>query len=127
MAQAATGAIAPAGGVRVTLNDLSGNDKHYNNLTELPLDAMIADKANWTDFSWAHFTTKPVFGDGTVSVTSTTEGYATLAGYSKEKYRNTEFQFKYQQRAAANDDGNYGLVIWTLTAMSQILHGTAAA
>lgn len=107
------GAIAPAGGVRVTLNDLSGNDKHYNNLTELPLDAMIADKANWTDFSWAHFTTKPVFGDGTVSVTSTTEGYATLAGYSKEKYRNTEFQFKYQQRAAANDDGNYGLVIWT--------------
>ena len=107
------GAIAPAGGVQVTLNDLSGNDKHYNNLTELPLDAMIADKANWTDFSWAHFTTKPVFGDGTVSVTSTTEGYATLAGYSKEKYRNTEFQFKYQQRAAANDDGNYGLVIWT--------------
>ena len=33
------GAIACPGGVQVTLNDLSGNDKHYNKLTELPLDA----------------------------------------------------------------------------------------
>ena len=64
--------IAPAGGVQVTLNDLSGNDKHYNKLPELPLDAMIADKANWTDFSWAHYTPKPEFGDGTVSIASTT-------------------------------------------------------
>ena len=45
------GAIAPAGGVQVTLNDLSGNDKHYNKLTELPLDAMIADKARQLSYA----------------------------------------------------------------------------
>ena len=45
------GAIACPGGVQVTLNDLSGNDKHYNKTTELPLDTLIADTANWTDFS----------------------------------------------------------------------------
>ena len=109
------GAIAPAGGVRVTLNDLSGNDKHYNNLTELPLDAMIADKANWTDFSWAHYTPKPEFGDGTVSIASTTETKWALAGYKKQKFRNTEFQFKYRQTAAENDSktANYGVLSWS--------------
>ena len=109
------GAIAPAGGVQVTLNDLSGNDKHYNNLTELPLDAMIADKANWTDFSWAHYTPKPEFGDGTVSIASTTETKWALAGYKKQKFRNTEFQFKYRQTAAENDSktANYGVLSWS--------------
>ncbi|MEF2908636.1 MAG: hypothetical protein U0O42_05285, partial [Oscillospiraceae bacterium] len=109
------GAIAPAGGVQVTLNDLSGNDKHYNKLTELPLDAMIADKANWTDFSWAHYTPKPEFGDGTVSIASTTETKWALAGYKKQKFRNTEFQFKYRQTAAENDSktANYGVLSWS--------------
>ena len=109
------GAIAPAGGVQVTLNDLSGNDKHYNNLTELPLDAMIADKANWTDFSWAHYTPKPEFGDGTVSIASTTETKWALAGYKKQRFRNTEFQFKYRQTAAENDSktANYGVLSWS--------------
>lgn len=109
------GAIACPGGVQVTLNDLSGNDKHYNNLTELPLDAMIADKANWTDFSWAHYTPKPEFGDGTVSIASTTETKWALAGYKKQKFRNTEFQFKYRQTAAENDSktANYGVLSWS--------------
>ena len=101
--------------MQVTLNDLSGNDKHYNNLTELPLDAMIADKANWTDFSWAHYTPKPEFGDGTVSIASTTETKWALAGYKKQKFRNTEFQFKYRQTAAENDSktANYGVLSWS--------------
>ena len=109
------GAIACPGGVQVTLNDLSGNDKHYNNLTELPLDTMIADKANWTDFSWAHYTPKPEFGDGTVSIASTTETKWALAGYKKQRFRNTEFQFKYRQTAAENDakTANYGVLSWS--------------
>ena len=115
--------------MQVTLNDLSGNDKHYNNLTELPLDAMIADKANWTDFSWAHYTPKPEFGDGTVSIASTTETKWALAGYKKQKFRNTEFQFKYRQTAAemtarlpttASSAG-------ALTAASPTFHGTRPA
>ena len=105
------GAIACPGGVQVTLNDLSGNDKHYNNLTELPLDAMIADKANWTDFSWAGFKTAPTFGDGTVSIAGTTETAYALAGYKKEKYRNTEFQLKYTQTTGEGND--YGAIIWS--------------
>lgn len=106
------GAIASAGGIQVTLNDLSGNDKHYGKVTELPMDAAIADKANWQDFSWAKYYTKPVFGDGTVSITATNDTVYALAGYRKEKYRNTEFQFKYRQTAADNDNGNYGIIIW---------------
>ena len=105
------GAIAPAGGVQVTLNDLSGNDKHYNKTTELPLDTLIADTANWTDFSWAGFKTAPTFGDGTVSIAGTTETAYALAGYKKEKYRNTEFQLKYTQTTGEGND--YGAIIWS--------------
>ncbi|MFR7742536.1 MAG: hypothetical protein ACLU3I_04005 [Acutalibacteraceae bacterium] len=87
--------------MRVTLNDLSGNDKHYNNLTELPLDAMIADTANWTDFSWACSYAEAEFGDGTVSIACYDRRRTmALAGYKKQKFRNTEFQFKYRQTAA---------------------------
>ena len=77
--------------------------------------AMIADKANWTDFSWAHYTPKPEFGDGTVSIASTTETKWALAGYKKQKFRNTEFQFKYRQTAAENDSktANYGVLSWS--------------
>ena len=102
------GAIACPGGIQVTLNDLSGNDDHYNKTEPLPLDGIIADTANWKDFSWAGFNTKPVFGEGTVSVTGTTDGYV-LAGYAAEKYRNTEFRFKYQQTVddAANNWGGF--------------------
>ena len=105
------GAIAPAGGVQVTLNDLSGNDKHYNKTTELLLDTLIADTANWTDFSWAGFKTAPTFGDGTVSIAGTTETAYALAGYKKEKYRNTEFQLKYTQTTGEGND--YGAIIWS--------------
>ena len=105
------GAIACPGGVQVTLNDLSGNDKHYNKTTELPLDTLIADTANWTDFSWAGFKTAPTFGDGTVSIAGTTETAYALAGYKKEKYRNTEFQLKYTQTTGEGND--YGAIIWS--------------
>ena len=105
------GAIACPGGVQVTLNDLSGNAKHYNKTTELPLDTLIADTANWTDFSWAGFKTAPTFGDGTVSIAGTTETAYALAGYKKEKYRNTEFQLKYTQTTGEGND--YGAIIWS--------------
>lgn len=46
---------------------------------------------------------------------STTETKWALAGYKKQKFRNTEFQFKYRQTAAENDSktANYGVLSWS--------------
>ena len=56
-------------------------------------------------------TAKLMFGDGTVSIAGTTETAYALAGYKKEKYRNTEFQLKYTQTTGEGND--YGAIIWS--------------
>lgn len=107
------GVIASQDGTQVTLNDLSGNDKHYNKTTELPLDTLIADEDGWKA-SNNFVSVPPALADGKVSVTGTADTKYALAAYSKQKYRNTEFQLKYTQTIGDGQD-DYGALIWSLS------------
>ena len=61
--------------------------------TELTVDAMLADTANWKDFVWASSSSaSPTFQNGSMSLKGTATN--NLAGYNTA-YKNTVYKFKY--------------------------------
>lgn len=96
------GGIASPKGTEVVISGIGSADPV---MTEVSVKDLLKDSKNWTSNS-AYTATAPKVTDGAMVLKSGDASYS-IAGYSKEKYKNTLFKFNYSQ-TLPETDGKWG-------------------